>query len=153
MPPQEAPTTIRSEGNSLPSPPAPPRRGPTSRNRDKEASGWGNGRTHRGGKSDTGVQVISQSPKSGVRGLAVVFGARVEPRSHLGMWGSDRDGSRGCSPRAPTRLPATTPDRACPRETPSIGPPPKTAPAALYSLCPRSCSPLHHSCRPGAPQN
>lgn len=39
MPPQEAPTTIRPEGNSLPPPPASPRRGPTPRNRDKEASG------------------------------------------------------------------------------------------------------------------
>lgn len=94
----------------------------------------------------------SDSKKRG-RELSMVFGAGVEPRSHLGMIGSNRDGSRGYSPRAPARLPATLPDRARPRETPSIGPPPKTAPAALYSLCPRSCSPLHHSCRPGAPQN
>lgn len=44
----------------------------------------------------------------------MVFGAGVEPRSHLGMRGSNRDGSGGGSPRIPARLPATLPDRALP---------------------------------------
>lgn len=155
MPPQEAPTTIRPEGNSLPSPPAPPRRGPTPRNRGEEASGVG----EKGGRTAGG----NRTQESRYQSVSKKRGGGGYPRCLGGKSGTQKPSwyvrkpprwlQRGCSPRAPAGLPATPPDRARPRETPSIGPPPKTAPAALYSLCPRSCSPLHHSCRPGAPQN
>lgn len=101
MPPQEAPTTIRTEGSSLPPPPAQPRPGPTPRSRHKEASGVGR-RTGamrgRGGKRTQKSRYQSASKKGGGV-LSVVFGEGVEPRSHLGMGGSNRDGSRGCSSR------------------------------------------------------
>lgn len=85
MPPQEAPTTIRPEGNSLPSPPAPPRRGPTPRNRDKEASGVGEGRAHCGGNSiGPRSPGISQSPKKGGGGYSWCLGKKWNPEAILG---------------------------------------------------------------------
>lgn len=86
MPPQEAPTTIRPEGNSLPSPPVPPRRGPTPRNRGEEASGVGEkgGRTAGGNRTqESRYQSVSKKRGGGV--IRGVWGERVEPRSHLGM--------------------------------------------------------------------
>lgn len=86
MPPQEAPTTIRPEGNSLPSPPAPPRRGPTPLNRDKEASGVGKReRANAGGwgESDPGVQVSVSLQKEGTRSYPWCLGKEWNPEAIL----------------------------------------------------------------------
>lgn len=57
---------IRSEGNSLPSPPAPPRRGPAPRNGDQAGPGGGEkGGTHCGGDSDPGIQASVRLRKTG----------------------------------------------------------------------------------------
>lgn len=148
MPPQEAPTTIGPEGNSRPYPPAPPRQGPTPRNREKEASGAGEGgRTARGKRTqESRYQSVSKK-----RGREVIRGVWGRSGTQRPSWDVRKQ------PRWLQRLLRAGPHNPTqprwPREIPSIGRPPKTAPAALYSLCPRSCSPLYHSCRPGAPQN
>lgn len=84
MPPQEAPTTIWPEGNSRPSPPAPPRQGPTPRNREKEASGSGGRRAHCAGKTDPGVQVSVSLQKKGEGGYPWCLGKEWNPEAILG---------------------------------------------------------------------
>lgn len=120
---------------------------------DKEAWGRGGGRVQCGGGDRTGVQVPVSLQKGG---REVIRGVWERSGTQKPSWDVRKHSQwlqRLLLPAGPAGLPATQPDRACPGKTPSIGPPPKTAPAALYSLCPRSCSPLHHSCRPDAPQN
>lgn len=118
----------------------------------RKPPGWREGRAHCRGEVGPRTPGISPSPKRWEEGTRGVWGrsgtqkpswdVRKQPRWLQRLLAAD-----------PRMTPATLPDRALPGETPSTGPSPKTAPAALYSLCPRSCSPLHHSCRPGAPQN
>lgn len=153
-PPQEAPTTIRPE--ELPACtsallPPPPRRGPTPWNSDKEPRGGGGRQVPRGGgwESDRSP-AISQS--QGGRGDRDIWGKSVTQKPSWDVKKRPRWLQEALLPAGPAGLPATPPD-ARPRETPEHrGTPPKTAPAALYSLCPRSCFSLHHSCRPGAPR-
>lgn len=83
MPPQEAPTTIRPEGNSLPSPPAPSRRGPTPRNTDNEASGVGRREGALRGEIGPRSPGISQSPKMGERGYPWCLGKEWNPEAIL----------------------------------------------------------------------
>lgn len=124
----------------------PPATGPTPRNRDGEASGRAAEGRRRPQSPGTG-----QSPKNGAESYSYRLGKQWNLEAILGCE-EEVAMAPEIVPAGPAGLPAT-PDRARPGRTPGIGPPPKTAPAALYSLCPRSCFPLHHSCRPDVPQN
>lgn len=144
-PPREAPTTLSGR-------PGPPRRlRPPRRHGDPHLEGVARREGALPGHIGPGGPGLSRSPPKKGHGAA------------RGVWGTSGTQKPSWEVRKPPRrlprlrpargLPQHSPRPRLPGETPSIGPSPKTAPAALYSLCPRSCSPLHHSCRPGAPQN
>lgn len=113
MPPQEAPTTIRSEGNSLPSPPAPPRRGPKPRNRDKEGSGGKEGGRAAGGNR-TQESRHQSVPKKGGGGHPWCLGQEWNPEAILGCEEATAMAPEAAPQRPPQNSPQPSPTALVP---------------------------------------